>query len=455
MSSNLLLSIINDILDLSKIEAGKLELEHTSFNLQAILEDLCGIIKYQTAQKGLRLIFNYSNNVPANVTGDPVRVRQIVMNLLSNALKFTSEGSIELNVTEGDKKAELIIEVKDTGIGIVPEKIEMLFDKFTQEDSSTTRKYGGSGLGLSICKMLTEKMGGSISVKSKKGEGSSFAVYLPLKSAKDEIKVAKIGDIVFHWLRKPEILMAEDSHINRKIAVAMLEHCGCSVEVAENGKIAIEKSAEKDYDLVLMDLQMPEMGGIEASEVIVKMKRHLPIVAITANTMPQEKEKCLAAGMKDFLIKPVRKAELAGLLKKQLAHLLVSGENEETAQQEEKRKERSFDKLEKLQVFNAEAAKNVMGGNEDLLKKMSAIFIKNVPEDLRLLKGFVENKDMDSIKRLVHKMRSESGLIGGERVSEASFELERACNNRECEKAEALALALGKHLKELEQTLSL
>jgi PAS domain S-box-containing protein len=336
-SADALLTLINDILDLSRIEAGKLRLDRLPFSLAATIEESSSLFALQARTKGLDFSSAVSGDLPELLAGDPGRVRQVLTNLIGNAVKFTDSGRIDVEAemvrpTEDGFLVRFI--VRDTGIGIPLEQQSRLFESFTQGDGSSTRKYGGTGLGLSISKQLVELMGGELGVESKPGEGSCFwftagfgkvAVAAPAAPPKRAIPVpaaptapkvpipstrsasaptAKLNG----GPRKLRVLLAEDNEINQRIALRLLDKLGLAADAVDNGRAAVEALAQTNYDLVLMDCQMPEMDGFEATAVIRNRERgkgHIPICALTANAMEGDREKCLAAGMDDYISKPV------------------------------------------------------------------------------------------------------------------------------------------------------
>ncbi len=325
VSGENLLTIINDILDFSKIESGQLEFESIRFELRKEIDNVIKILSFKAKDKGLYLRVNIAEDIPEHVVGDPTRLKQILINLLNNALKFTHEGGVELRAridNKSDGKAQLYFAVVDTGIGISEEGKKKLFRSFSQTDSSTTRKYGGTGLGLAICKSLVKMMHGEIGVNSSPGNGSEFWF-----TANFEMAVAKAGDASRRdnrktTMKKMTLLLAEDNSINQKVAIHHLNKLGHEVFVAENGKIAVEKYFEGKFDAIFMDVQMPEMDGVEATKLIRRLenekdvKTSVPIIAMTANTMKGDKEKFLAAGMTDYIAKPFKQLELFEVLKK-------------------------------------------------------------------------------------------------------------------------------------------
>jgi CheY-like chemotaxis protein len=324
-SAESLLVILNDILDFSKIEAGKMELESIPFELGELLEEVCSVLSFKAEEKGVELSAELAPNTPRAFLGDPGRLRQILLNLCGNALKFTEQGRVDVRVASlstDRENSKLRISVSDTGIGIPPAKLPNLFQPFIQADSSTTRKYGGTGLGLAICRQLVELMGGTIGVESQANEGSTFwfEICLPREGAGDSTHP---GDL-FRETSRPQrfegrVLVAEDNTVNQIVARAILQHLGLDVRLANNGEEALHLLAEEAFDLVLMDMQMPVMDGLEAvlrwrAQSPGATSREVPIVALTANARKEDRDSCLEAGMVDFLSKPFSEHELRELL---------------------------------------------------------------------------------------------------------------------------------------------
>ncbi|WP_210330377.1 response regulator [Aliikangiella sp. G2MR2-5] len=318
-SAEFLLGIINDILDFSRIDAGKLALDHKDFDVCTLLENLTESFRIQSEERNLTLTLSPLQIEQTRLRGDAFRIRQIMTNLIGNALKFTKRGGIDIKYkVQGDLgRWRLSVSVSDTGIGIPQEKLEQLFTPFTQVDASTTRKYGGSGLGLAISKRLCQLMSGDIYAESKENEGSCFRFEVLLESPESEAQeVSKTANNSNEIkLKQCEILLVEDNPFNREVALLMLDELGIKADVAENGVKALETLQHKNYDLILMDCQMPEMDGYEATKHIREglagnNNSDIPIIALTANAMSGDKEKCLSAGMNDYLSKPIDGDEL-------------------------------------------------------------------------------------------------------------------------------------------------
>ena len=325
-SAESLLAILNDILDFSKIDAGRLDLEQVEFNVAEMARQTVGLFSAQAAAKGLQLRLDLDPNLPREVAGDPIRLRQILTNMLSNALKFTHQGEIVVRVLLGEAndsgRLHLHFSVRDSGVGIPPDKQEMIFSPFSQADSSITRRFGGTGLGLAIAQRLVAMMGGEIRVESTQGVGSAFHFDVLLHPAKpSEPKAARDTG---HDRAGARILVAEDTPVNQRLAEALLVKRGYLVALANDGQQALERRMTEHYDLILMDMQMPNMDGLDATQRIRDWERangqpHIPIVAMTANAMDADRQRCLAAGMDDFVAKPFRADELLGVVAKRLA----------------------------------------------------------------------------------------------------------------------------------------
>jgi PAS domain S-box-containing protein len=334
LSADALLDVISDILDFSKIEAGKIELEEIVFSLTDCIEGALKTIRLRASEKGLELVCDIGTEVPHAVRGDPGRLRQVLLNLVGNAIKFTDEGGVGLKVVADvveEKASELHFIVSDSGVGIAPHKVDMIFESFNQADASTTRHYGGTGLGLTISRCLVRMMGGRLWVESELGVGSRFHFTVRLITEKDirvlhgnqeglavplvsRYSLRDKGD----FLRGLRILLAEDNRVNQKIAIRLLEKRGHHAVLAENGKEALEALAQASFDLVLMDVHMPDMDGIEATIAIREKEKstglHQPVIAMTALAMKGDRERCLAAGMDGYLSKPIDLQQLDDVL---------------------------------------------------------------------------------------------------------------------------------------------
>ena len=323
-----LLKILNDILDFSKIEAGKLELEKMEFSIKETLDSALTPLAILAAQKGLNLNYHVDQQVPDLVIGDQIRVIQVLNNLVNNAIKFTEQGEITVSVSlktrqkeNHQEKAVILFTVKDTGIGIPKDKKDIIFESFSQGDNSITRQYGGTGLGITISKELIELMDGNISIESEVGKGTTVTFTIPFLIALKRGKYPEPNKAKNEEKGKSQsavsgrqVLLIEDNPVNQKLAELILKKWGCNVIIAENGKKALDILKNKQFDFILMDCQMPEMDGFEATKAIRKKESktgaHIPIIAMTALAMKTDKERCIQAGMDAYISKPIKQDEL-------------------------------------------------------------------------------------------------------------------------------------------------
>lgn len=316
-SAQSLLTILNDILDFSKIEAGRLQMEKRPFHLQKVVETVREIFMPDALSKGLKLEFRYPSDVPSCLVGDEVRVRQVLTNLVGNAIKFTKDGGVFVDVKKTGQSATevtLQVSVRDTGVGILPEQQQLIFEKFTQADLSTTRKFGGTGLGLSISKQLIEMMGGRIGLRSEPGSGTTFyfVITLPISSECDIEPAVKAPQSF-----SARVLLAEDNAVNQLVARKILSSLGLEVTVVENGALAVEKVQAEPFAAVFLDCQMPVMDGYTAAGEIRKLAMpvcDVPIIAMTAHAMTGDRERCIESGMNEYITKPIKKEAVAEVL---------------------------------------------------------------------------------------------------------------------------------------------
>ncbi|MBL4866466.1 MAG: response regulator [Pseudomonadales bacterium] len=310
-SADALLIIINDILDVSKMEAGKLTIEKINFDVNELIKDVFDLLNYSAVEKGVELRVNLERGMPQSVVGDPTRLRQILMNIIGNAIKFTEQGSV---IIEGgydnidDRRYNMIFEITDTGIGMSPAEIDRIFDNFSQADESITRRFGGTGLGLTISKSLIELMGGYINVYSTKGKGSTFTLTIPVLRGHEKPAVDVSIDCNVRSYQK-RVSVAEDNKVNQKIIEKMLLKLGLTIDIASNGSEAVEMANKKIYDIILMDVQMPGMGGLEATKHILEgdgLNAQTKIVALTANVMDEDRVLFEEAGMTGVIGKPIK-----------------------------------------------------------------------------------------------------------------------------------------------------
>lgn len=407
-SAENLLVVINDILDLSKIEAGKLKFENINFNLRKVMEDAVNFLSMKAEEKNISLQLDYDLAVNEQVIGDPYRLNQVFLNLLNNALKFTEEGSITLKCTLKEhtlKDITIKFEIIDTGIGIDETKLQSIFDSFTQENTSTTRTHGGTGLGLSISKQLVELMGGKLEAFSQKNVGSTFSFTLIFENgAKEESKIEKKTPSQ-ESLQSMKLLLVEDNEFNRLMAENILIKCDIKPDIAVNGLEAVEKVREKQYDLILMDIQMPIMSGIEATQIIRnELKSNIPIIALTAHALAGEREKYMEVGMNEYLAKPFDANSLLYLIKLFYKMPIAPPTPNETKETEQKH--------DGVKLYNLNNLRKMSKDGDVFVMKMLEIFLKQTETISDDLKSLLQKDDFKEISSLVHQIKPSLQYMG-------------------------------------------
>lgn len=451
--SGTLLSLINDLLDHAKIEAGKLDLDYRPFNLPELIDLSVRGFSDQAKAKGLRITNMQEGECPPYIIGDALRLQQIMSNLLSNAIKFTDEGEVTVLVTcheEPNEKVHILFKVTDTGIGIPPEQQELVFNSFVQLDGSATRKAGGTGLGITIAKELVEKMGGSLNLESEPGKGTTFSFELTLRIAGQEhIRPSeRIGakDITTIRLGK-KILVAEDYEPNQKLAELYLNSIGCEVTIAQNGKEAIEYAEGEDFDAIIMDVQMPIIDGLDATRRIRKLShknKNIPIVGLTAHADATVRKACIEAGMNDCFTKPIKRRQFVNALsllfdeEAQSAKAYVRKRIAEKSGGKEKKEKSSLDI-----PFNFSQAIEEFDGKKDILLTVIEKFIENVSGQLTTIKEAIEKKDCELIRKEAHKIRGGALNITAERLGIAAERVEQISTNRDMENLPEAVKKLG------------
>jgi signal transduction histidine kinase/CheY-like chemotaxis protein len=428
-SGRALVNIINDILDASKLEAGKLELEAVPFQVRDVLQDTRDLFLQRVEEKGLALSLETSQEVPEVLVGDPLRLGQVLINLVDNALKFTECGRVELRVecvSCADARVCLRFSVEDTGIGLAPEQIERLFTNYTQAETSTTRRYGGTGLGLVISKRLVEMMGGAIQIASEPGVGStfSFTARFPLGSAQaatphaghDRTALSAVQD-----RREWRILLVEDNAVNQELGRILLGDAGMQVEVAGSGAEALRMVDEGSYDAVLMDVEMPGMDGWETTRRLRAGHPQLPIIAMTAHAFASHRDQCLAAGMNDCLVKPIDPGRLFEVLGTWIGSKADSRKVPGSEQD-------LFAGLEA--VMNVQAALDRLDGRADLLKHFLKAFLEDPANAVSIREALVSG-DRATACLLIHNLKGMAGSLAIEAVAAAADELETWLRSKE------------------------
>jgi PAS domain S-box-containing protein len=462
-SAHILLRLLNDILDFSKIEAGKLELECVEFQLSECLARASRLFVLRAAEKGLEIVCRVAPEIPDRLMGDAGRIQQVLVNLLSNAVKFTTAGKVCVNVypeTISSKSVQLHFSVSDTGIGIPAEKIELVFRPFEQAEASTTRRFGGTGLGLTISKQLVEKMQGRIWVESELGHGSvfHFTALLGIPEAQNHYQPAELNSLSLigssPTVAPRRILLVEDNEINRRVALGLLNSRGHQATVAVNGKQAVELLAEQEFDVVLMDMQMPVMDGYEATIEIRNRERetggHIPIVAMTAEALKGDRERCLEVGMDDYVSKPVVPEEMYLAIERFPAICLSMDSVASVVSRPSKagmNKKHSNEKAEDVAVpsaFNSQPTVNWMvaqellpGGPEGLAQFISLV-AKEAPEHLAAIRKSIVERDAKTLQRSAHTLKSSVSYFGAAELVELAIAMENHGKNASFEQAETL-----------------
>ena len=418
-ASHNLMFIINDILDFSKIEANKMTFETVNFSLSKTVNSVIELLYPNAKEKKIKLLYDIDPDINDNLIGDPTKLSQILVNLVGNALKFTEKGYVEVVVTEmleSETDSLIKFSVIDTGIGIPKDKIDSIFESFNQASNETTRKYGGTGLGLTITRKLVELQGGKITVESVVSKGSEFSFSLEYKKAqKATANNTKLKNVAIapDFLKDIKILLVEDNELNQLLAVKVFGKWDKQIDIADNGKIAIEKITNTDYDIILMDIQMPEMDGNELTNHIrTKMgeKSTVPIIALTAHATLEEEKRCLQNGMNDYLSKPY---DFNVLLEKLYQNLNKNKEN--TIQSTELPTPEMI--TEKL--INFKYLKDFAEGDDSFIKNMISIFLENTPETMAIILKSNKNDDIKTLKEEIHKLKSSISLLGISKASES------------------------------------
>lgn len=427
-ASQHLLSIINNILDISKIESGEMLLENKNFSLKESIENVITILKPKAREKGLMLTTSFSDKLYPVFKGDPSKIEQVLYNILGNALKFTNQGKIAVDckvLQDLPHQQTFSIVITDTGIGMSEEYVRSIFKKFNQEDSSISRKYGGTGLGMSITKELIHLMKGEIDVKSEKNVGTSITIQLVLHKGNEKLNrevSAEKQHIVLDGIR---VLLVEDNELNQLVAENSLKHYNCLVTKADNGKIAVELIEKEQFDIILMDIQMPEMDGIEATQILrEKMVVKTPIIALTANAFKSEIDKCISIGMDDYITKPFAEESLINIIEKHIG-----------------RQKNQSDAVKVRAVpYDLTGIQKLGQGDEAFIKKIITLFITQTQEMIPMIDLAFNNQNFAEIARLVHKLRPSVEAVGIASISEEMRELEVSAKEQSMESSKMYSL---------------
>lgn len=421
--------IINDILDFSVIESGKLKFEEIGFDLGYQVQSVIDTLVIQAKEKGLDIELVSSKHKEGTVLlGDPVRLNQILINLVNNAIKFTHEGkiTIKINCTEAvDNKTNVTFDIIDTGIGIPKDKVRTIFETFKQADESITRKFGGTGLGLTISRQLVELQGGKISVSSIIGVGTTFTFVIPYKIGKKEDlvykveKAAKTSKKKIDSLKGMRVLLVEDNDINRMYAANVIKKWHCQLDEAENGQIALEKMRKQDYDIVLMDIHMPVLDGIETSRSIrntlKEPNKSVPIIAFTANALKGDRDKYLDVGMNNYISKPFMPDELFNIM---IQHYQPSDSKDDS-------------KSDKEKLTDLSQLRKMSNNDESFVNEMVESFVEKTPEMLQVLNDYCDINDWAKVGAQAHKLKSSLAFMGVDSVKELVIKIEQDGMNNE------------------------
>jgi len=456
-SSNNLLEIINDILDFSKIEAGKMKIESVPVNIAELANQTIELFQPKADEKSLNLILEIENQIPENLNGDPTRLTQILNNLVSNAIKFTEKGEVRINlkVTSIDhKNIKVCFEIRDTGIGIAEKNLPTIFDSFTQASSDTTRKFGGTGLGLTIVKKLIELQNGKITIKSKPGFGTTFTFCLPFSISENDKGNNVMEPAENQSISNLRVLVAEDNKVNQMIVKKVLSDWNVIAVFADNGVIALELLRESDFDLILMDIQMPEMDGYTTVSRIrsefPEPKRSLPIIAMTAHAISTERQKCLDAKMNDYISKPFEPADLkkkiAALTKSDISslnefvgqpinnHTPVSRQpnqgdtyikSQRTDGHPPRHSSVNGDSTGNIPKINLSYLKRIAEGNDAFVIEMIEMFLNRTPVALEQMNDCFRKQNWEELRKIIHRIKPSFAYVGMQEIQSklASIEL--------------------------------
>lgn len=476
LSADTLLSIIDDILDISKIEAGKISIEIIDCSLKQLLCDINALMHPQAEQKGIEFSISIDTPVPEQIKTDPTRLRQCLLNLLGNAIKFTDSGYVHLHVAlqEDENDTKIRFDVEDTGIGVEVDKQKLIFEAFTQADYSTTRRFGGTGLGLVITRNLVKLLGGKISLTSTPNEGSKFSLIIPAgvdidkasmmtEFNRDKNKIKGSENISEQFTGK--VLVVEDDSVSQKTILAILDKLGLETELVNNGKDAVQKASREVFDLILMDMHMPNMNGYEATKTLRKNGLTMPVIALTASVMKNDLEKCLIAGCDRYLSKPVDRRKLLGILAEYLPSQKLKNKKRATKREQRSSKLKKVKSLankihrknKAMSVHNSPKSvendqldvridKNIIDwseleiriGSDSLIREIISSFFVDNTARLEMLKEAVKKNNLKEIETLSHALKGSAGTVAAKSLTKAAFQLNLAAKTNDMSQFETL-----------------
>jgi signal transduction histidine kinase/AmiR/NasT family two-component response regulator/HPt (histidine-containing phosphotransfer) domain-containing protein len=439
-----LLGLINDILDLSKIESGKLEFERVPCSPQQVLADVVSVLRVRANEKGIALEYAWEGGVPQAVQTDPQRLRQLLVNLVGNAIKFTAEGSVRVigRMVDGQHRMLLAFDVIDTGVGIPQEKFESIFDPFVQADNSVTRKFGGTGLGLAICRRIVQAMGGTLTVESEVGKGTTFTATVEVgQSEQAPLAAASESDIITAAQPKTHptipqvlhgrVLVVEDGDTNRKLIDLILRRAGLEVVTAENGKLGVDSALAGRFDLILMDMQMPVMDGYTAARTLRDCGMELPIIALTAHAMSGDEQKCRAAGCSGFMTKPIHADLLLQTVTATICEWQAGGGAGCQAAKSE------VDRRSIPLVATAEAVFSELPTDDPDIREIVEEFVECLHEKLPAMKAAHTRGDLAELARLAHWLKGSGGSAGFPVLTVPARHVEKLARDAQCDEIEA------------------
>ena len=436
-SAGHLLELINNVLDLSKVEAGKMQIEHARFSPHQTIAEVISLLRVRAAEKGVVLNYRWDSPIPEAIATDPHRVRQLLINLVGNAIKFTEQGSVMV-VAHAERDAQgsfLTLEVRDTGIGIERSKLDAIFQPFVQADSSMTRRYGGTGLGLAICKSIASALGGQLAVDSEVGKGTVFKIRIPIGDLR-QVRMfeappeAVIGDYVDRPssvnLQGVRVLLADDGETNRKLLQVFLARHGADILTVENGEMACQLAQSQEFDVILMDMQMPQMDGYAATRKLRASGYQKPIIALTAHAMKGDREKCTFAGCSGYLSKPVNVDELVREVEAAVG--LEDRRNVDVKNEKERKIKRAL----------SGPIRSSLPTQDEMLREIVSEFVESIPARLEAMEAALAVEDYEELKRIVHALKGAGGTAGFACLSEVSAELEASALDKRGDQAAAL-----------------